>query len=808
MRLTKRIISAVTAMTVYVGTAALFPVTANAAAVNWDRYFEACPKWIPTDFESAMNFYNTYGSTKAENDTICIVRHVPDNYKMKADISAVYNSEESRADSAYESHISAYDFRLPDEPDKSDAKAYSDYVDTMDRYKFYGIDADWKLGYHYEVLVILNNTADGFDINVKLEDLETGRLTDGVTYSFASDDNKLTETDIYSWLPDSVPEFNGYIKENGNISFREGMLIYCNNINYSTGAGLNVEQSGTGKLKLAFDGDIPRDVIIQSSGGTSSVMRVYKGETEGNAEITFTSGRSWAPDGEDHKEITASVHIDENLNVTDNNRAVPGWIPQDYESALSFCHEHGASFVTDGVICFVRQINPQRAEQYPVSFEGSASGKIKSYEVLNKIYTDPESNYNAYNVMAYEIPNNSDITVNYRYGRFKETERAVASYSFKKDSTGFITQTDIYSWLPDCDEEFSAYYAKHGAFSVQAGYVMYCTDVPASTSTDIYSKQEGSGAFIEEHQELLSKQYISSDKTGKKAQKHIIKLFKPIKAGAVKLVLSQVQGYGKEISYKDEAAYFLITDDLKITEAEEKDVKTTVKGDCNGDGAVGISDIVTLSKWLRGKGSLSECGNADANGDGCVDIFDLVAIRKQLIKSITDEPRPVMLMINENYAWSAYQHVTVIDQYGTAYEFKFSRDMADWSEVQSELFSIHSENWYDKLLDIMAASSGSAGYISDSAMAEINRFAEKTADYSNTKMYSVGYMCDAGSDTLYLINTGKDGKPVKAEIATFGDAVGWIDEPEVIEFVKMLSSYNIYGGNIIELLDYNSELLF
>ena len=199
---------------------------------------------------------------------------------------------------------------------------------------------------------------------------------------------------------------------------------------------------------------------------------------------------------------------------------------------------------------------------------------------------------------------------------------------------------------------------------------------------------------------------------------------------------------------------------------------------------------------------------ADANGDGCVDIFDLVAIRKQLIKSITDEPRPVMLMINENYAWSAYQHVTVIDQYGTAYEFKFSRDMADWSEVQSELFSIHSENWYDKLLDIMAASSGSAGYISDSAMAEINRFAEKTADYSNTKMYSVGYMCDAGSDTLYLINTGKDGKPVKAEIATFGDAVGWIDEPEVIEFVKMLSSYNIYGGNIIELLDYNSELLF
>jgi len=45
-----------------------------------------------------------------------------------------------------------------------------------------------------------------------------------------------------------------------------------------------------------------------------------------------------------------------------------------------------------------------------------------------------------------------------------------------------------------------------------------------------------------------------------------------------------------------------------------------VWGDCNGDGVINMSDLVTLSKWNRdGKGYR---GDYDINGDGVVNSLD------------------------------------------------------------------------------------------------------------------------------------------------------------------------------------------
>ena len=805
MKLIKKVLPVVTAVTMAVGNAALFPVISDAEAVNWEKYLNACPEWLPRDFESAMDFYNTFGSSRADNDTICIVSHVPDGYKVKAGIKAAYVSDEVRAESEYESHIFSFDFRLPEEPDKSDEKAYADYLDTMRRYEYSDIAEKGTPGFHYEALVILNNTAKGFDVDVSLEDKTTGKSSEGVRYTFVNEEGVLRETDIYSWLPDSVPEFNEYMKKNGNISYRDGMLIYCNTINYSTGAALNVDQTGSGKLKLAVDGTINRDELIQSAGGASSVMMIYKGETEGNVDITFTSGRSWAVDASDHKTLTASVHIDSNMDVTEKSVQVPEWIPQDYASAVNFSNEHGASFVKDGIICLVRCMDYDMQRYSGLSFEGTAAEKIKSCELIDRVYSDPDKGYISYNVMAYDIPDNTDITVNFTYGRFSENMKAVRSFSFIKDSTGYITQTDWYSWLPDSSEEFSAYYDKHGTFSIQDGYVMYCTNAPADGTYEFVIGQNGSGTFIEEHEEVSEKREITEsddEEEDNSRQRYIIKLFRPVKAGTVRLAVRR-KGRWDDVNICEDAAYFRITDDMHIIPAEETDIKTTVMGDCNGDGVIGISDMVALKKWLHGKSSLPEYGSADVNGDGSVDIFDLVEIRKQLINGITEAPRPVMVFISENFAWSVYQSVTVIDQYGTAYSFKYGDESSSWSDAQGVILSMYDSGWYDRILKIMAESPGTAGFIPDSVMAAANSFAEKTASYSDTKMYSVGYMCDAGSNSLYLVNTGSDGKPVKTAIATFGDAVGWIDDKEVKDFIKLLDSYDIYGRGIIEVLEQN-----
>ncbi len=809
MILTKKALSAVIAMAMSVGTAGLFPVTADAAAVNWEAFNEWGPEWFPKDFESAMDFYNTYGSTRVENDFVCIIAHVPNTCKMSTDIKTTYKNTTARPQAEYESKIFSFDFKLPEAPDESDAKAYADYLDKIERYKFHDITDSSSIGFHYEALLIMYSLSDGLDVKVRLRDKNTDEaLSDGVTYSFdKNDEGYYVETDIYRWLPDSVPEFNDYLKKYGNVSFRDGMLIYCNNINYSTGADLKIEQSGEGKLKAAPYGQPVTDRIFQVVGETSSVMKLFSGETEGDVDITFTSGRTWDETASDHKGIAASVHVDDKLNVADNSiKSVPEWVPQDYASAVKFYNENGATFVRDGIICLVRRIESQLINELPVRFEGSVSDSIRSYELANEFFKDSEKGYYAYNVMAYDIPNDSDLTVNFRCGRFAETERTTSSYSFKKDSTGYITQTDRNFWLPDSDEEFERYYEKHGTFSVQDGYIMYCTNIPLSRSVFIRTQQFGSGALIEDLERKIDKHYVSeSEKKAYDGQRHVIKLFKPIKPGIVKLVASKTTGYVNDDNYEDETAYYRITESMDIIPAVEKDLKTSVKGDCNGDGMIGISDAVALQRWLLKKDTLPDFGIADLNGDGAVDVFDLLAVKKLIVKSISEDPRPVMVLVSQNFAWTPHQSVTIVDQYGRTYGFEYENTKTSWEEVQKGIVSMYGNDWYDRLIEIMVNDKGTAGSISDKAMTEINKMSEKAEKYSKTRMYSVGYMCDAGSTSLYLVNKDADGNPVNAVLAEFGDSVGWIDDPEVKEFVKTLASYDIFGQNVINVLENDGD---
>lgn len=774
MKMMKKLLSTAAAIAISVCNTGMFSITAAAEAVDFDKYLKNGPSWLPRDFNQAMYFHNNMGTTYVEGDTVCIVYHVPDSCKMSADISSFKRDDGAVASSEYEWHIYSFGLSLPDNDVNSP-------------------------GYHYEALVILNNCAKGFDVDISLEDNITGKTSESARYTFINDDGELKETDIYSWLPDSVPEFEKFVQTNGNITFRDGLLVYCNTVNTSAGFELDIEEAGSGKLGLAVDDSVSRDSFYSSDGGTEYIVKVYTGETEGDVDITFTTGKPWIYECKDDVVLTASAHIDENLNVSEIAKTVPEWIPQDYGSTVDFLNEHGSTFIKDGIICLVRNLTSSRPDEYPISFEGSIVRRIACYELLNKKYFSPDEEEYGYNVMAYDIPDDSDMTVIFKVGRYEFEQRTIESYSFTKDSTGYITQNDKYSWLPDCEEEFKAYYEKHGTFSVQDNYLMCCIDSPDYLDTNDIVQQYGSGAFIEEHEEDCSKRYAeiySSD-----AEKyHFIKLLKPIKAGVVKLVI-------KDKNNEEKAAYFRITNTLQIIPADENELKTTVKGDCNGDGMIGISDMVTLKRWLHGKDSLSEYGIADVNSDGCVDVFDLVEMRKLILYGIKEEPRPVMLLISENYAWTAHQNVTVIDQYGSAYCFRYSQGLEDKPE-KNDLLMMRTDKWYEKVLDIMATSTRTAGYIPDSAMTEINKFSENAAKYSVTEMNGIGYMCDYGSNSVYIIGTDADGKPVNSEIATFGDMVGWIDEQEAKDFVKMLSSYNIFGNNIIQLLEYNKNMFF
>jgi hypothetical protein len=61
-----------------------------------------------------------------------------------------------------------------------------------------------------------------------------------------------------------------------------------------------------------------------------------------------------------------------------------------------------------------------------------------------------------------------------------------------------------------------------------------------------------------------------------------------------------------------------------------------IKGDVNSDNSFDIADLVTMQKWLLGKGELADSSAGDLMADGTINIFDMIMMRKLLIeKSVT-----------------------------------------------------------------------------------------------------------------------------------------------------------------------------
>ena len=809
MKKTKRILSASIAAAMLVGTGSLIPMTANAEAVDWDNISEWADEWLPTSFIGALNFHNFEGAVQVKDDTICIVKHVPTAYKMKADITAIFKDETQRADADYESHIYRYDFDVPEAPDKRDSLSYSYYRQEMEDYESTGLVKDGKAAYHYEVLVICNNTADGFNVNVKLADEKTGeKASDEVTYTFAREDGELKETDMYSWLPDSHKEMEKYIDRYGEVSYKDGMLVYCTGVNRSD-KKIDAFQSGEGKLKLIAENVVERDDMALLDGVYPYMMKVFKGEAEGDVDVEF---------GQQGDKASASV--DKDMNVKDRTIGRPEWIPWDYETAVEFMKKNGPTFVKDGVICLVRKVNSSSADHISYAFEGSAAEKIDDYRLLHKFVKNPSGYLSNYDISAYNIPEDTELTVKFLDGTEKNSPVS-KEYSFKKDSEGNAIQTDKYGWYPDSDGEFEEFRDKHGDFAILNGMVIYCDNL-YSKSARFWTKQCGTGEFTEEKEEYFTSTGSSGNTT------HYIKRFVPKTPGVVEIRMEKTNTTGyinPQTKSSAKTAYFRIDEKLNITPATKEDMKTDIKGDCNCDGVLGISDAVALQKWLHGDSrysDVSEYGDADANRDDVIDVFDLIELRKAIINKLSEPPKPVMVTVSENFTMGASYFVTIYDQYGSEYNLIMREEKADMKKYREKnvIIDFDGDKWYERMQDIIEKAavteeipedkSGGSEYfegyyskkhaIPDRMSEEINKFIKKTKSLSGSEMTSVKKTSGNGETTVYLINTDADVKPVYAAIAESGDSVGWIDNKDVKDFVKMMKRYCVFGDTVIEVL--------
>lgn len=256
--------------------------------VNHDEPTEL-PDWIPQSFAEAMEFHNTYGKNRVADDLICCVRLEQtgrDDYAIDAGTSTADYILLSQA---------LYTFTMPEKPDETDTEAYEAYLQQLDELGISESDADYvDVSFQYEVFVYKPTSAGTLSL-----DWAAGF---GLTNPYAvmhfdiAEDGTITQTDLFSWLPDSADEYHAFHAAYGGVTVQNGYIVYCDNVAIDGGYQLYTEQTGIGRAELILDYSISETTLVPIDGGGGNTIMVYKPVTPGTLKMTFTQEQYWLPD--------------------------------------------------------------------------------------------------------------------------------------------------------------------------------------------------------------------------------------------------------------------------------------------------------------------------------------------------------------------------------------------------------------------------------------------------------------------------------------------------------------------------------
>ncbi len=131
----------------------------------------------------------------------------------------------------------------------------------------------------------------------------------------AESESTSKEMTIDELLVISEDEHAEFIKEYGNISVHGKYIVYCGEVNYSTGAKLMVEQYGTAEIKEYRQYSVS-DGIVGAGGGAAKIVSIYEAVTAGTLRLSFAAGRSWESIP-DEKKIIRNYIISEDFTITE-----------------------------------------------------------------------------------------------------------------------------------------------------------------------------------------------------------------------------------------------------------------------------------------------------------------------------------------------------------------------------------------------------------------------------------------------------------------------------------------------------------
>lgn len=393
-RLTAAIIAAMTAITplsVSSTPSTVFAEDTGAVA--------ALPDWIPSDFESAVEFRNTYGATHIDNGLICIV--CPDR------------ARKGRSEDTYGFVLRATEGMGQEL--KHEIYTY-EYTETCFDVFVY---QPWAQG---DVTLTITDP----HVQVKPSEKETGDDWEPpaiAEYTFTLDKSlNITETDIFSWLPDSMTEYGEYTKKNGEVSVKDNYVVFCTRTIEQFGD--RWEPNSTNKneiLKPILSSDCTMQVRDLYEDGSIDWIHVYQAVKDGNEKISWTRTSSIRPNPDEPTTytITADCAVLDNAQTvllpgqvkvtlvdTDTNEPIIYQNDSDTEFGYILFRECdlGDGYIENPAVTGLKT-NPEiikyadLSEDREYTFHLEQSSKVKNYSILRDESSIVRNDNNSYDLV-------------------------------------------------------------------------------------------------------------------------------------------------------------------------------------------------------------------------------------------------------------------------------------------------------------------------------------------------------------------------------------------------------------------------
>ena len=284
-----------------------------------DPLFGTLPDWVPHDFASAMEFRNTHGKSYVADGVICLVRGMQqfrtEDYRFELGGSM------TTVDTPAGSQPKIYALEIPEKPDPADAeavKAYEDYCDSVGNpshdYKYFEEFADRKTQPVFEVALF--RVLDDLELTVAWQEKIGDEYKTTETFRFGNADGNMYQSGLWGWVPDCKAEYDAFFDHFGRASVFDDYIIYCADVNRSTGDTLKMTQESDDgcEIRQVLESNCtPFRVWPEDGTGSSSVI-LYLPVTDGTVYVNWTVGRD-VPGAEPTDQYIGTYEVKEDCTL-------------------------------------------------------------------------------------------------------------------------------------------------------------------------------------------------------------------------------------------------------------------------------------------------------------------------------------------------------------------------------------------------------------------------------------------------------------------------------------------------------------